>query len=228
MGIKDVRDKISACPMCGGNQLIDTRQQVLDILNVHKGHLGGSLDPAPISAKGHTRLRTERAHWPTGTASIPSASSASLTPDSCVEYPPSHRTPQLKGGSQSQLKALLQSRGSAPQGHVTLGDGRRTPTPLEDCGTAAGAEHLGDALHAIQASQEQLLQRGELDCPTPSSTQFRRSVPSSIVEGSVLLNVLPDRDLLTGHQGAILHMVQDVNGRLYTSSADKTIKVSCY
>ena len=32
-------------------------------------------------------------------------------------------------------------------------------------------------------------------------------------------------NLLTGHEGAILYMAQDANGRLYTSSSDKTIKV---
>jgi hypothetical protein len=212
-GRKDAPEKMSPCPMCGGNQFVNMRQQVLDILDHHNPYGG------PLEAKENPRMHGgEHARWPTNPQSV-----RSLTPDHVADSTSPLKTPMPNQGSQSRLRAQALSRNSGSHAQIAFRAGRHIWSRSEDCSSLTGVEHCGDA----QTNGTQHTVKDAVDCSAPLFPRFRGSAPSSMVEGSVLLSSLPDRHLLTGHQGAILHMVQDVTGRLYTSSADKTIKVSC-
>jgi len=123
---------------------------------------------------------------------------------------------QAPGGTPprvSPLAAMSRAMASTPEADVS-GAGAAAASLLQRGGMAA------PGLDSINLANSPALDAALLEKPAAAEG-------SGSPRGTFDFTAGADMHLLTGHKGAILNLVQDCDGLLYSCSSDKTVKVCC-
>ena len=226
-----------SCPMCGGSQFVNFHQQVLDILDTH-------YEPRGSGKALSGPQRSLRA----ASGCLPSHGSRDQLVSPLVGSPLTHGVSTLSAlaeREETSPNAVHDLQSAVRCRHAATG--RHTPEsglPARRCGSSALEEAVASA-EAVRLTESLHLQRtsaGHTPVPAAAGTSDKRNsideigraasrnsgtapAASSTCAQGVWQGSVPEPDLLTGHKAALLSMTQDEHGRLYTCSADKTIRV---